>query len=414
MPVGLIGGEPMERQQIPLISDAGEITAAWMRQALAAGGVSAASEIAAVEVEKLSDVTNALGNLYRCRLIAQNGEAAGPASVIVKLPGADALALRFARWMSLHRREHLFYRDVAAHGCVRAPALYYGDFDERSHRFVLVLEDLGGMEAIPQSVGIDAARARRAVREIAALHGRFWEAAGDPALSACGDFLNTRESRIMQTVYLLTLPAALERFADLFTAKARRLAEEFGFRIPAHFAAVSAGPKTVVHGDYRADNMLFGGAGREELAVIDWQGFGLGCGMYDVAFFLGTSVTSDVRRRIERDTLDEYHAIVLRSGAEDYTVEDCWHSYRQNMLGTLMPMVIGCGALDISDPKLLSQTRELLSRTLTAIEELDSWAFLPPRARFPGDGSGFEALSRCGYRAYRLALRMRPPRRSVG
>ena len=402
----------MDRQQIPLISDGGEITVAWMRQALAAGGASAAPEIAAVEVEQLSDVTNALGNLYRCRLITRNGEAASPASVIVKLPGADALALRFARWMSLHRREYLFYRDVAGQGHVRAPALYYGDFDERSHSFVLVLEDLGGMEAVPQSVGIDAVRARQAVQAAAALHGRFWEADGEAALSACGEFLNTRERRIMQTVYLLTLPAALERFGDLFTAKTRRLAEAFGFRIAAHFAAVSAGPKTVVHGDFRADNMLFGG--REALAVIDWQGCGIGCGMYDVAFFFGTSVTSDLRRRIERDALDEYHATVLRSGAAGYTREECWRSYRQNMLGTLMTMVIGCGALEMSDPDLVSQTRELLSRVLTAIEELDSWEFLPPRARFPGGGWGFEALSRCGYGAYRLALGMRRPRRGAG
>ena len=90
----------------------------------------------------------------------------------------------------------------------------------------------------------------------------------------------------MQTVYLLTLPAALERFGDLFTAETRRLALRFGFRIAAHFAALSAGPKTVVHGDFRADNMLFGKEGQEDgLAVIDWQCFGLRCGMYDVCLF---------------------------------------------------------------------------------------------------------------------------------
>ena len=94
----------MDRQRIPLIRDAGEITAEWLRQALAAGGAAEASEITEVEVEQLSDVTNALGNLYRCRLIARGGEAADPASVIVKLPSANALAIRFARWLSLHRR----------------------------------------------------------------------------------------------------------------------------------------------------------------------------------------------------------------------------------------------------------------------------------------------------------------------
>ena len=80
----------------------------------------------------------------------------------------------------------------------------------------------------------------------------------------------------------------------------------------------------------------------------------------------------------------------------------------------LIPMVIGCGALDLSDPKLMSQARAMLGRVLTAIEELDSWEFLPPRRRFPGRGSGFAMLSRFGYRAYRLALRMHQRRSRHG
>lgn len=396
----------MNRRQIPLIADAGEITAEWMRQALAAGGASDDPDVAAVEVERLSEVANALGNLYRCRLTAGNGKAANPPSVIVKLPSSDAMAFRFSKWLSLHRREYAFYRDVAPLGCVRAPALFYGDFDAHSNRFVFALEDLGHMRGIPQSVGVDATQARRAIREIAGLQGRFWEAAGDPALSACGEFLSAGQRRIMQTVYLLTLPAALDRFGDLFTPKTRRLARELGFRIAAHFVALSDGPKTVVHGDFRADNMLFGDDDADDLAVIDWQGFGIGCGMYDIAFFLGTSVTSDMRRRIERDALDEYHDIVSGCGAENYTREDCWRSYRQNMLGALMPMVIGCGALDMSDPALVSQTRALLSRTLTAIEDLDSWEFMPAREPFMARGWSFSMLSRFAYPPYSLALRL--------
>ena len=288
---------------VPLISKAEQITAAWMRQALAAGSPSFAAEVAALEVEELTDVANALGNLYRCRLTAGDGQAANPASVIVKLPSSDAMAFRFSRWLSLHRREYVFYRDIAPHGYVRAPNLFYGDFDADSNRFVLVLEDLGHLRGIPQSVGVDAPKARRAIQQLAGLHGHFWEVADAPALSACGDFLTVKQRRIMQTVYLLTLPAALERFGDLFTAETRRLALEFGFRIATHFADLSAGPNTVVHGDFRADNMLFDEGEPGSPALIDWQGCGIGCGMYDVAFFLGTSVTSDVRRRIELDAL---------------------------------------------------------------------------------------------------------------
>ena len=70
--------------------------------------------------------------------------------------------------------------------------------------------------------------------------------------------------------------------------------------------------------------MLFDEGEQDAASLIDCQGFGIGCGMYDVAFFLATSVTSELRHRIERDILDEYHDIVSDRGAENYTREDCW------------------------------------------------------------------------------------------
>ncbi len=394
-------------ERIPLPERAEDITAAWLQQALAAGGAADFPAMEALEVEQLSDVVNALGNLFRCRLIARGGAAADPASVIVKLPTSNALSLRLARWLSLHRREYVYYRDISPHAPVRAPALLYGDFDARSHRFALVLEDLGGMKSIPQSAGVGVERAQRAIREIAGLQGRFWEAAGDPALAACGAFLTARHRRIMQTLYLLTLPLAFERFDDLFTADTRRRAEAFGSKIDAHFAAVGKGPNTVVHGDYRGDNVLFGREGEDDFAVIDWQGCGLGCGMYDVAFFLATSVSIDDRRRVERDAVAEYHDIVCRMGAKNYSRDDCWRSYRQNMLGPLMPMVLGSGGIDMSDQTLRRQTHVLLERTLTAVEDLNAWEFLPDRDRLFSFGGAFSILSQGGYKAYRSILGMR-------
>ena len=38
-------------------------------------------------------------------------------------------------------------------------------------------------------------------------------------------------------------------------------------------------------------------------------------------------------------------------------------------------MVIGAGSINMSDQALKMQTMELLGRTLTAIEDLDSWSF---------------------------------------
>ena len=149
-----------------LCDDPATIDADWMQRALAAGGASDYPAIRDVVVEDLGSASNAFGRLLRCHLTTDGGLAADPATVIVKLPPADRRAFRFARWMWMHERECLYYRRLARHAPIRSPALLYGDFDEATHRFVLVLEDLRDLEVPVQVAGVSAGRARLAVREI--------------------------------------------------------------------------------------------------------------------------------------------------------------------------------------------------------------------------------------------------------
>ena len=399
-----------------LCDDPATIDAEWMQRALAAGGASDYPAIRDVVVEDLGAASNAFGRLLRCHLTAAGGGAADPATVIVKLPPADRRAFRFARWMWMHERECLYYRRLARHARIRSPDLLYGDFDEDTHRFVLVLEDLRELEVPVQVAGVSAGRARLAVREIARLHGQFWGAVDCPALFGCRDIFAPKIRRFLQIAYLLCLPVVIERFGDSFSPQTRRLAEALGPRITAHFAAVSGVPRTLVHGDYRGENMFFGpevGAGAaasggasagDGFAVVDWQGCGLGPGLYDVAYFLGTNVVPGNRRRIEHDALEEYHDIVCRLGARDFTFDDCWRSYRQNMLGVLVACIVGCGGLDLGFQRLHDLVKSALERALAAVEDLDVAEFLP-RARFLSAGNAFSILSRGAYKAYRLSRR---------
>ena len=386
------------------------ITADWMRRALTAGGADNASSIADVEINNLGSETNAFGNLARCRLITQDGTPAVPPSAIVKLPTTDPMAFRFAKWVSLHRREYDYYRHIAQQAPVASPALLYGHFDDSTHRFVLVLEDLRHMETLSQAVGVDAARAELAIREIAKLHGQFWDATDQPPVSGCYDVLSRRYGRIMQTAYLLCIAPFLERFGDRLSAQTRWLVEALGPRIVAHYASVATGPRTFIHGDYRAENLFFSvhpnRTEERDFAVIDWQGCGLGSGLYDVAYFLGTSVPIEDRRRIELDALREYHAIVCGMGAKNFTFEDCWRSYRQNMIGALVPCVLGGGGARVVTPQVRNTFHLALDRISAAIDDLDVAQLLPAREPFPSAGWGFSTLSLCGYRAYRLVRRL--------
>ena len=157
-----------------------------------------------------------------------------------------------------------------------------------------------------------------------------------------------------------------------------------------------------------------GGAAGDDFAVVDWQGCGLGAGLYDVAYFLGTNVVPADRRRIEREALEEYHDIVCRLGARDFTFDDCRHSYHQNMLSVLMPCILACGGLDLCDRRLHDLVKSGLERALAAMEDLEVAEFLP-RGRFPSTGNALSILSRGAYKAFRLVRKRRaavPVRRS--
>ena len=147
-----------------------------------------------------------------------------------------------------------------------------------------------------------------------------------------------------------------------------------------------------------------GAAAGDDFAVVDWQGCGLGAALYDVAYFLGTNLVPGDRRRIEREVLEEYHDIVCRLGARDFTFDDCWHSYRQNMLSVLIPCILGCGGLDLGDQRLHDLVKSRLDRALAAMEDLDV-ADLLPRSRFLSAGNALSILSRGAYKAFRFASR---------
>ena len=392
--------------RLPLLENGDSLTVDWLQRALdASGGFLSIKDIA---VEDIGAGSGAIASVLRCALTYHEDAPEAPKSVVIKMSSNDKKSLRIAKLLSMYKREYFCLRDLPPHIPMGLPMLLYGDFDNASHRFVMVLEDLGHMERMDQLAGADAGRAMRAIRGVAELHGRFWNRLDQPPAS---DFLASvggPKPWLSQLIYLGCLPPCLERFGGLFPERTRRLAEAFGPRVVDHMRELAAGPQTLTHGDFRLENMFFGGAGADDFTVIDWQTSGLiGNGVYDVAYFMVSSVPTEVRRRIEREALEEYHGILCSMGARDFTFEDCWRHYRQNILGMLVPGVCAGGALDMSHERIRALGETMLRRTLAAIEDLDAADLLPPRSGFLTSANAFSALSSCLYGAYKSSYRLR-------
>ena len=395
--------------------NANAITADWMRRALSLGGTVEPPAIKDVVVEDIGAGSGTLGEILRCTITYLDPAAQAPGSVVVKLASSDRKSLRIARALSFYKREYACLRLLAPHMRLGLPGLFYGDFEDSSHRFVLVLEDLRGMESVDQRDGAGADLARRVIRGAAELHGQFRNRLDRPPLS---DFLTSvgpQKAWLSQLIYLICLAPCLERFGGLFPGRMRSLAEVFGPRVADHLRNLATGPQTLTHGDFRLDNMFFGAGGSDDLTVIDWQTSGLiGDGLYDVAYFMTTSVSTEVRRGIERDALMEYCDLLGDAGAKDFAFEQCWRQYRRNVLGMLVPCVCACGGLDMGNERIRRLGETMLRRTLAAIEDLDAAEFMPAGSGLLTSANALAILSSCAYRAYSLSYRLCRPRTPLG
>ena len=89
-----------------------------------------------------------------------------------------------------------------------------------------------------------------------------------------------------------------------------------------------AGPRCLIHNDFRPDNMMFGTAeGGYPVAVVDWQSYGYGCCMADVSYFMAGALNREDRRAHERGLLETYHARLVDLGVRDYPFEMLWKDY---------------------------------------------------------------------------------------
>lgn len=240
------------------------------------------------------------------RIAIENAGSGVPSSVVVKLPspGEESRAAGVAH--RTYEREAKFYMHLAGTVDVRRPQCHWVEFDEESHDFVLVLEDLEPAVPGNQIIGCTDDEAARAVVELAKLHGPRWD---DPTLYEV-DWLQRRTARadgeLLQAAYQHLMTPFLATYAKYFTPEQHLLAVAFGPRL-ADWIDGRSTTLTLGHGDYRLDNLLFGSpSGGPPVAVVDWQTPNHGPGVVDVSYFLGAAVMPEVRRSIENGLVDEY------------------------------------------------------------------------------------------------------------
>lgn len=339
----------------------GDISAEWL-------AVVTGARIDAIDVEVIGAGVGFMGQLARVRVVARDV----PTSFVVKMPASDPGAQMIGGMMRVWEREHRFYTEVAPKlRSVRIPRCLHSGVDP----FVLVLEDLAPSVPGDQVIGPTPQQARTIVDAAAALHAEWMERPELRSFDWMPD-LNDPSTGMVAQMFPIGWPTFLARYSDRLPERVLRWCEAFVPRIVDWIHTYDDWPVTLIHGDFRLDNMFFDD--RESLTLIDWQLAMRAPSTTDLVYFLGTNLPTETRRAMTDELINRY-CDGLRAGG----VPAEWADRRRILQGLTEGVLFYCTSfaasiltLDQANERGAALMDSLVERAFSAADDLDAGALL--------------------------------------
>ncbi|MHB8693730.1 MAG: phosphotransferase [Solirubrobacteraceae bacterium] len=325
-------------QVASLIADTPQdLTADWFTAVLRAGGT-LADDAAVTSARSELIGTGQVGMVVRSELSYDRPPGSdAPASVVVKLASEEPSSRQVGMVMGLYESEIRFYKEIAPLTGIALPRFHWGDVEPETGRVTLVLDDLTASAAAGDPLaGSTPEQAELAFAELVKLQAPLWN---DRRLRSLSWLADTARTQLMFDAVAPMIEPFKAAYADRLEPEHVRLVERLGPRAPGWLAKVMVDPLVVIHGDFRIDNMLFGTTpGATAVTIIDWQTCRLGPPLLDATIFLCSCMTPQDRRAHEHDLLRRYHEGLVAHGVRDFSIEDCFESYRRC---ALYPFLLG-------------------------------------------------------------------------
>ncbi|MDP9235978.1 MAG: ecdysteroid 22-kinase family protein [Chloroflexota bacterium] len=366
----------MKTMTIPAGPEA--LTAEWLTDALRSTGVLKSARVTSFEPEIIGEGSGFIGQLARVKLHYDTPELGAPASLIAKFPAASPAGREIGNLFDFYRREIRFYEDIAAEVELTTPARHYSASNLDTGEHILLLEDLAPARVGDHLEGCTIAEAELAVRSIAEFHATWWES---PRLEEIADWMPVVDAPVHQSAeasYQQAWAPFVENFGAGMSPEIRKTAEAIASNVIKLQSSIADRPHTIVHGDYRMDNLFFGTPeGGADFTVADWQIACRGRGIFDVAYLLCGGLDPEPRAANEERLVRLYHDTLVKNGVKGYSFEQCWTEYRRMALYVLVYVVISLGTLDFANERGLALMKVWLKRSAAAIEHLKSAELMP-------------------------------------
>lgn len=326
--------------QPKLLQDISQINGAWVAAALGAAGVN---------VPKITNVAYApIGNgnssaTFQLSPRYQGKAGGGRGSLVLKIHASNAETAQRAAAAGVYRCEHEMTTVLSNVAGVRAPAFFHSAISEDGRRANILMEDLSRRcEPGDQIEGISGARALAAARELLKVHVHFWDS---PVL----DTFDWTASDL-PAAHPLGAQNLHDRLADTFNAEQLAVIDKSLPHIDSWLARVPA-HRTLIHGDCRADNMMFERTenGQVNAYIIDWATSRIGDAMADIAYLMTSSVRQSERAEIEAEAL-RLAVQEISKVQPDYSLDEARAAYRDNITSSMFMTLFAAAFIPQSPP----------------------------------------------------------------
>lgn len=368
----------MKRAAIPRGPD--ELTAAWLGAGLHRSGLVPDARVAGFRVEELGAGSGFIGQILRVHLEYGGPAPGAPQTLIAKFPIPLERNRGLGELLNVYEREIRFYAELADRVALPTPRCYWSALDpspltgreaaverllERlpepvvrglvawtlrfgtrrgRRRSVLCLEDLAPARVGDQVAGCSAATAERALRALAVHHAALWDddsldslhwVPRVDALARFSHVLFRRSRRVFFESYGDQLPAWLPALAEWLDARGSAVLSRLGSR-----------PRTLLHGDYRLDNLFFSDDGT--VTAVDWQVVSRGRAGWDVAYFISGNLEPEVAARAEPALLEAYLGELRARGVRDYELPALRRDCELAKLALVYRFIAGADLIDLA------------------------------------------------------------------
>ncbi|MEX1217427.1 MAG: phosphotransferase [Acidimicrobiales bacterium] len=347
----------------PPTDEVAEIDPTWLSAALGEH----ASSVTAKRVG-----TGQMGQSWCLTITWSDADSTAPTSLVAKMAGGDPATRTLIA--DGYRNEFLFYTEIQSTVAINSPKCWYATITEDNTSFVLLLDNLAPSLPGIQAKGVSVDEALLSVANLAGLHAPRW---ADPSLLATkGLELPTREgTEFLAQVMEGAIPTFIEQFQTFLAPEDL----ETIATVPGNLAdwiTARLDRFTLIHGDYRPDNLMFAPDG-STVTTLDWQTLGLGLAGRDIGYFLATSLEPEARRIHERELVGAYYKTLIELGVQGFSLDECFEDYR---LGVAQgPLITILGAVyATAEPSAESDAMfaAMITRSCAALRDLDPFSLL--------------------------------------